>query len=110
MLRTLAFSFALAASVACAQQSPVDPAPPVAGNAGIAPSPPATLPATAGAPTVTLAAPVVRKAVAGNRISVSQCNVEGPFAAITFDDGPHGSQTPRLLKMLKERGIRSTFF
>lgn len=30
--------------------------------------------------------------------------------AITFDDGPHPRNTPRLLDMLKERGIRSTFF
>lgn len=44
------------------------------------------------------------------RITISQCHVEGPFAAITFDDGPHGSQTPRLLKMLRDRGIRATFF
>ena len=44
------------------------------------------------------------------RISVSSCNVEGPYVAITFDDGPHGSQTPRLLKMLKDRDIKATFF
>jgi peptidoglycan/xylan/chitin deacetylase (PgdA/CDA1 family) len=119
MLRTLAFSFAMAASVACAQQSPADPAPPAADHAGnppaetapkakpVAPAPPA---AAAVAPAAALTAPLAKKAVANNRISVSQCNVDGPFAAITFDDGPHGSQTPRLLKMLKERGIRSTFF
>ena len=29
---------------------------------------------------------------------------------MTFDDGPHGSQTPRLLKMLKERNLHATFF
>lgn len=44
------------------------------------------------------------------RITFSQCNVDGPFIAMTFDDGPHGSQTPRLLKMLKERSIHATFF
>jgi len=44
------------------------------------------------------------------RVTFTECNVEGPFVAITFDDGPHGGQTPRLLKMLKDRGIKATFF
>jgi peptidoglycan/xylan/chitin deacetylase (PgdA/CDA1 family) len=44
------------------------------------------------------------------QIKYSQCHVDGPFIAMTFDDGPHGSQTPRLLKMLKERNIHATFF
>ncbi|MEQ1852365.1 MAG: polysaccharide deacetylase family protein [Chthoniobacteraceae bacterium] len=44
------------------------------------------------------------------RITFAQCHVDGPYIAITFDDGPHDSQTPRLLKMLKERGIKATFF
>ncbi|MDF1814468.1 MAG: polysaccharide deacetylase family protein [Verrucomicrobiales bacterium] len=30
--------------------------------------------------------------------------------SITFDDGPHPQNTPRLLDMLKERGIKATFF
>lgn len=30
--------------------------------------------------------------------------------AITFDDGPHKDNTPRLLDMLKQRGIKATFF
>ena len=44
------------------------------------------------------------------RITFTNCHVEGPYIAITFDDGPSASQTPRLLKMLKERGIKATFF
>ncbi len=40
----------------------------------------------------------------------SQCHVDGPFIAITFDDGPHAENTPRLLDMLKQRGIKATFF
>ncbi len=35
---------------------------------------------------------------------------EEKIIAITFDDGPHASHTPRLLKILKERGVRATFF
>ena len=30
--------------------------------------------------------------------------------AITFDDGPHGQNTPRLLDMLKKRNIKATFY
>lgn len=30
--------------------------------------------------------------------------------ALTFDDGPHPTRTPRVLKILKEAGIRATFF
>jgi peptidoglycan/xylan/chitin deacetylase (PgdA/CDA1 family) len=44
------------------------------------------------------------------KITFTNCRVEGPYIAITFDDGPNPVQTPRLLKMLKERGIKSTFF
>jgi len=34
----------------------------------------------------------------------------GPYLAMTFDDGPHPSHTPRLLNLLKERNIKATFF
>ena len=30
--------------------------------------------------------------------------------ALTFDDGPHGTQTPRLLDFLREQDVRVTFF
>jgi peptidoglycan/xylan/chitin deacetylase (PgdA/CDA1 family) len=49
-------------------------------------------------------------APAGPKITYSQCHVEGPYIAMTFDDGPHGTQTPRLLEMLKARGLKATFF
>ncbi len=45
-----------------------------------------------------------------NRLSYNSCNVEGPYIAMTFDDGPKPGQTDRLLDMLKARGIRATFF
>lgn len=35
---------------------------------------------------------------------------ESPKIAITFDDGPSGSWTPKLLDGLKERGVKGTFF
>ncbi|WP_238122563.1 MULTISPECIES: polysaccharide deacetylase family protein [unclassified Xanthobacter] len=37
-------------------------------------------------------------------------NVDGPYIALTFDDGPNAQTTPKLLDLLKERGIKATFF
>ena len=46
-----------------------------------------------------------------NRKSVySRCETALPLIAITFDDGPDPVLTPRLLDLLKERGIHATFF
>lgn len=33
-----------------------------------------------------------------------------PYVAMTFDDGPHPKNTPRLLNMLRQRNIRATFY
>lgn len=40
----------------------------------------------------------------------SQCRVTSNAIALTFDDGPHPQNTPRLLDMLKERHLKATFF
>jgi len=46
-----------------------------------------------------------------NRKSVySRCETTLPLIAITFDDGPDPVLTPRLLDLLKQRGIHATFF
>lgn len=34
----------------------------------------------------------------------------GKTIALTFDDGPHAANTPRLLALLRDRGVRATFF
>jgi peptidoglycan/xylan/chitin deacetylase (PgdA/CDA1 family) len=49
-------------------------------------------------------------AAPSHKITYSSCHVDGPFIAMTFDDGPHVANTPRLLDMLKERHIHATFF
>jgi peptidoglycan/xylan/chitin deacetylase (PgdA/CDA1 family) len=46
----------------------------------------------------------------GPKITYNQCNVDGPYIAMTFDDGPHAEHTPRLLDMLKQRKLKATFF
>lgn len=33
-----------------------------------------------------------------------------PYIAMTYDDGPHPTNTPRLLDMLRQRNIRATFY
>lgn len=40
----------------------------------------------------------------------SSCHVDGQYIAMTFDDGPSAENTPRLLDLLKQRGIKATFF
>lgn len=40
----------------------------------------------------------------------TKVNTSRKVIAITFDDGPHPENTPRLLDMLKERKIKATFY
>lgn len=47
---------------------------------------------------------------AGAKLSYSQVNVTQKVVAMTFDDGPHPSLTPKLLDILKARNIKCTFF
>lgn len=47
---------------------------------------------------------------AGPKYSYNSVTVREPYIAITFDDGPSPGLTPKLLDMLKERGIRATFY
>jgi peptidoglycan/xylan/chitin deacetylase (PgdA/CDA1 family) len=50
--------------------------------------------------------PSLARSVSYSKVS----GVAGPFLAMTFDDGPHPTLTPRLLDILKERNIKATFF
>ncbi len=59
---------------------------------------------------VRTAEPVGQVRPAQAKVTYSQCSVDGPFVAMTFDDGPHGTNTPRLLDLLKQRKIKATFF
>ena len=44
------------------------------------------------------------------KLSYSSVNVDGSYVALTFDDGPHATNTPRLLDILAKRNIKVTFF
>lgn len=42
--------------------------------------------------------------------TITAVQTPSPVVAMTFDDGPHPTHTPRLLDMLRERGLRATFY
>ncbi|HWB60829.1 MAG TPA: polysaccharide deacetylase family protein [Chthoniobacteraceae bacterium] len=44
------------------------------------------------------------------KIGYSSVHVDGPYIAMTFDDGPSATLTPKLLDLLKAKGIKATFF
>lgn len=46
----------------------------------------------------------------GSGVTFSRVQVSGNYIAITFDDGPHPQNTPRLLDMLAQRNIKATFY
>lgn len=43
-------------------------------------------------------------------VSHSRGPATHPYIAMTFDDGPHPRNTPRLLDMLRQRNIKATFY
>ena len=85
---------------------------------------PAAAPAASPSPSVAAApAPVAESspaAVGGSvslitppvpaRITYSRVNVDGPYIAMTFDDGPSSANTPRLLDLAAKKHIKLTFF
>src|SRR6059058_512564 len=60
----------------------------------------------------TAATPPAPLSTAGatEKITFSEVNVDGPYIAMTFDDGPHATNTPKLLEMAAKRHIKLTFF
>lgn len=46
----------------------------------------------------------------GEPLAFSKVPVSDKYIAITFDDGPHPKNTPRLLDMLRARNIKATFY
>lgn len=43
-------------------------------------------------------------------LRISRVNVPEKLVALTFDDGPHGQLTPRILDILARNGAKGTFF
>ena len=46
----------------------------------------------------------------GTQNSYSRVSTSLPFIALTFDDGPHPVNTPKLLDILKQRNVKATFY
>lgn len=46
----------------------------------------------------------------GSGVTFTRVPVAGKFIAITYDDGPHPQNTPRLLDILRARNIKATFY
>src|SRR5438477_7207137 len=53
---------------------------------------------------------VSRNAPAESSITFSSVHVDGPYIAMTFDDGPSATLTPKLLDLLAAHRIKATFF
>lgn len=69
---------------------------------------PATASVPTTTPTTTPSAPsLVPQAT---KVVFTRCEIQQPSIALTFDDGPHPDFTPRLLDILKQAGIKVTFF
>lgn len=50
-------------------------------------------------------------ATPGKRLAAyTSLEVDGPYVALTFDDGPNPETTPKLLKILADRNVKATFF
>jgi len=43
-------------------------------------------------------------------VSYSRVRTNLPYIAMTYDDGPHPQNTPRLLDMLRKRNVKATFY
>jgi peptidoglycan-N-acetylglucosamine deacetylase len=43
-------------------------------------------------------------------VTFSRVPVSGKYIALTFDDGPHPQNTPRLLDILRARNVKATFY
>lgn len=113
------FAFSAACLVSVFAQEPSAPAP--------APSNQVVAPAVTNVSAPIAATPVATNTVASTEKACDQkmtspteahgslksyCSVpvDGPYIAMSFDDGPSPTLTPRLLDMLKQRGIKVTFF
>lgn len=55
-------------------------------------------------------APIPPASPAQLQITFNSVHVDGPYIALTFDDGPHATLTPKLLDLLAAHHMKTTFF
>jgi peptidoglycan/xylan/chitin deacetylase (PgdA/CDA1 family) len=87
-------------------QAPAQPAPPAARP----PAPPAQPRPNPMAARLNQPSSLPSTPPAGARLSYSSIKTDQKVVAMTFDDGPHPTHTPQLLKMLRDRNIKATFY
>lgn len=73
-------------------------------------TPPPQAPATTPGPAPGRQEPRAPAAPPGPQITFNAVHVDGPFVAMTFDDGPHATLTPKLLDLLAKNRMKATFF
>jgi len=112
MLRRIPVVVALSSFALFAQQDTAVPkAVPAQATSPASPAPSAPTARAAAATPIPISKPTdIPTDGSGPKITFSQCHVDGQYIALTFDDGPHATNTPRLLEMLKQRGIKGTFY
>ncbi len=88
----------------------ITPTPAPQANAAAVPVATPAPAAAAPAPVSTPAPAATATPAASNEFVYSAVHVNGPYIAMTFDDGPHATLTPKLLDILKARNIKATFF
>jgi peptidoglycan/xylan/chitin deacetylase (PgdA/CDA1 family) len=54
--------------------------------------------------------PKISPTAAEPQITFNSVHVDGPYIALTFDDGPNATLTPKLLDLLAARHLKATFF
>ena len=54
--------------------------------------------------------PTPATSAAQPQVTYNSVYVEGPYIALTYDDGPHATLTPRLLDLLAAHRMKATFF
>jgi peptidoglycan/xylan/chitin deacetylase (PgdA/CDA1 family) len=62
------------------------------------------------APPLASASPSPSASAAPPHITFNYVHVDGPYIALTFDDGPDKKLTPELLDLLAKHHIKATFF
>ena len=58
----------------------------------------------------TASSPAPNPPPGSEKITFTKIKVDGPYIAMTFDDGPSATNTPKLLDMAAKRQIKLTFF
>lgn len=105
-LHIAAFSLLSMSLGSCSNKEPEEAAAPVKSSANRAYETPKTKGPTPRNPDMRMSANFSKDAgVTFSRVSVGE-----PIVAMTFDDGPHPRNTPRLLDMLRDRNIKATFY